>query len=332
MSKMTQRALLKGVGVMVLLVVKTGAFVQPQQHRNTHSRRFTSLRMSSAEKDGSWDSSTMAGVLAAAMLLTNPDPSFALRRLDMAPVDIPDQVRPGMKIDSPASTPDYLGSKPQWMKTDKAPSILVEPEAADEPANPPAQLDPPAAPKFQAPAMPAFEAPKFDFKMPEVPKVELPSAGGGADSVDAPAAPKFQAPAMPAFEAPKFDFKMPEVPKVELPSAGGGADSVDDISDLSTERAAANAARQAQQAETNEATLQQASAQRDKDAAAKAASEAFKAKVAEVKIAEKQVQALKEEAQSAKREAQKQKDIACETRPGGKVLCLRSPFDSSTDY
>jgi hypothetical protein len=289
MSKMTQRALLKGVGVMVLLVVKTGAFVQPQQHRNTHSRRFTSLRMSSAEKDGSWDSSTMAGVLAAAMLLTNPDPSFALRRLDMAPVDIPDQVRPGMKIDSPASTPDYLGSKPQWMKTDKAPSILVEPEAADEPANPPAQLDPPAAPKFQAPAMPAFEAPKFDFKMPEVPKVELPSAGGGADSVD-------------------------------------------DISDLSTERAAANAARQAQQAETNEATLQQASAQRDKDAAAKAASEAFKAKVAEVKIAEKQVQALKEEAQSAKREAQKQKDIACETRPGGKVLCLRSPFDSSTDY
>ena len=289
MSKMTQRALLKGVGVMVLLVVKTGAFVQPQQHRNTHSRRFTSLRMSSAEKDGSWDSSTMAGVLAAAMLLTNPDPSFALRRLDMAPVDIPDQVRPGMKIDSPASTPDYLGSKPQWMKTDKAPSILVEPEAADEPANPPAQLDPPAAPKFQAPAMPAFEAPKFDFKMPEVPKVELPSGGGGADSVD-------------------------------------------DISDLSTERAAANAARQAQQAETNEATLQQASAQRDKDAAAKAASEAFKAKVAEVKIAEKQVQALKEEAQSAKREAQKQKDIACETRPGGKVLCLRSPFDSSTDY
>ena len=69
MSKMTQRALLKGVGVMVLLVVKTGAFVQPQQHRNTHSRRFTSLRMS-AEKDGSWDSSAMARVLAA-MLLTN---------------------------------------------------------------------------------------------------------------------------------------------------------------------------------------------------------------------------------------------------------------------
>ena len=63
--------------------------------------------------------------------------------------------------------------------------------------------------------------------------------------------------------------------------------------------------------------------QEERDAAAKAANDVFKQYDQDAKVAEKAARDARDDANKKKKEFQAKKDLACETRPGGKWICLR---------
>ena len=325
----------------------------------TREKYYNTVALGSKSDSSSENNQWHAAVLAAALLAASPEPSLALRSLDNMP-DLPDTVKPGMsfegspekKIDTLA--PDYFGKKPQWMKANKAAVSAPSDDTAVEidlssgvTENDPSSISASSTPKFEAPK---FNKPDFSsFKLPEVPKVELPEVpkidlpSGAEDNADAPAisAPKFEASLLKIPETPKVDSRaklgdasdfVPTVPSFSVPKFSLPSSTNAPESSLATERAAAEAARQESNAAKNEASLEASDAQREKDTAAKEAADVLKQKLLDVKEAEKTVEQAKKEANTAKKAAKRLRDKACKTRPGGKVLCLRNPFDASTQY
>ena len=116
-----------------------------------------------------------------------------------------------------------------------------------------------------------------------------------APSFSAPSAPSFSPP--PSFSSPKFDAPAPpkltfDIPKEKSPSA----------SSLKPELLVP---------------------QETRDANARNANDKFKALDADAKEAEKAARAARDVANKQKKVKNQLKDLACETRPGGKLLCLR---------
>lgn len=174
-------------------------------------------------------------------------------------------------------------------------------------------------PKFDAPKIdaPSFSAPKFDA--PEPPKMDIPK-------FDAPAAPKMD---IPKFDAPKFDapsmpsFSAPSMPKISAPSFD--APSFSAPSSFDSPRAAPSFDIPKDQGleEKYKDRPELLVPQEERDAAAKAANDVFKQYDQDAKVAEKAARDARDDANKKKKEFQAKKDLACETRPGGKWICLR---------
>ena len=146
-------------------------------------------------------------------------------------------------------------------------------------------------PKFDAPAAPKMDIPKFD-----------------APKFDAPSMPSFSAPSMPKISAPSFDapsFSAPSsfdspraAPSFDIPKDQGLEEKYKDRPELLVP-------------------------QEERDASAKAANDVFKQYDQDAKVAEKAARDARDDANKKKKEFQAKKDLACETRPGGKWICLR---------
>jgi hypothetical protein len=182
-------------------------------------------------------------------------------------------------------------------------------------------------PDFKAPelSIPDFKAPdmsKFSFDMPKIgaPKIDFDSTKLDMPKLDMPKMgdmPKFEMPAdMPKFEMPadmpKFEMpkNMPKVdmPKVELPPFSmpklglpGGSDTTSTVPKVYTSQ-------EVRDGEARDAR----NVYLDADEFAKE----IEAKAREARQAAKVKLELAKEA----------KDLACETRIGGKWICLRNPF------
>jgi len=263
--------------------------------------------------------SVFAVAFAAAALVFDPTSSMALRDVVANQPDIPDKIVPGkttLKTDGPTDiiggqdvfSLDFAGKKPQWLKDDAKP-----------------KFEAPAMPEFKAPEMPKFEMPKIDIPVP------APAPAPKPASKPAPA---------PVPELPKFEFKAPEVPSfggvggggavLEAPKAAPVAlppkPVVSDEEKQAAKEAEAIAKAKAKEAEAI-AKAEAKSAQAATDAVAKEAATEFKERDSAATEAEKKAAALRADANEAKKIAKEKKDIACETRFGGKFLCIR-PLDS----
>ena len=167
---------------------------------------------------------------------------------------------------------------------------------------------------------PKIEAPKFDIPKFDAPKVDAPSFS--APKFDAPAAPKMD---MPKFDAPKFDapsmpsFSAPSMPKISAPSAP----SFSAPSSFDSPRASFDIPKDQGLEEKYKDRPELLVPQEERDAAAKAANDVFKQYDQDAKVAEKAARDARDDANKKKKEFQAKKDLACETRPGGKWVCLR---------
>ena len=168
-------------------------------------------------------------------------------------------------------------------------------EAGSEAAPPAAgsSFEMPDMPDIKVPEvkLPDFKAPDIQFSMPKVdmPKMEMPS-GVDVPKVD-----------MPKVDMPKIDMPKFDVPKVSLPSFGGGSGSTDDVF---------------------------LESQEVRDEKARTARQVYVQADAEAKEAEDAARAVRNAANDKKKLANAAKDEACETRPGGKIICLRNPFSA----
>lgn len=140
--------------------------------------------------------------------------------------------------------------------------------------------------------MPAFKAPSFDI--PKAPSF---------DSAPKISAPSFSSDfSIPKASLPKFDsqpssssYSAPARPSFEIPK---DTDKYKDRPELQV-------------------------SQEDRDANAKSANDVFKQYDQEARVAEKAAQDARGVANKQKKEKSRTKDLACETKPGGKLLCLR---------
>jgi hypothetical protein len=154
--------------------------------------------------------------------------------------------------------------------------------------------------------MPKFDMPDTSkFKAPDMPKFDMPDTSS------------FKAPDMSSFSVPKFDLpkndyidfdQMPkfDAPKVGLPSnlpsfpSFGGGDSSKNGVILAPQEVRDDRAREARQ------------------------------EYLQFDASAKEIEAQAREARNLAKEKQKlasaAKDEACQTKPGGKLLCLRNPF------
>ena len=167
---------------------------------------------------------------------------------------------------------------------------------------------------------PKIEAPKFDIPKFDAPKVDAPSFS--APKFDAPAAPKMD---MPKFDAPKFDapsmpsFSAPSMPKISAPSAP----SFSAPSSFDSPRASFDIPKDQGLEEKYKNRPELLVPQEDRDAAAASANDVYKQYEQDARAAEKAARDARDDANKKKKEFQAKKDLACETRPGGKWICLR---------
>ena len=167
---------------------------------------------------------------------------------------------------------------------------------------------------------PKIETPKFDIPKFDAPKVDAPSFS--APKFDAPAAPKMD---MPKFDAPKFDapsmpsFSAPSMPKISAPSAP----SFSAPSSFDSPRASFDIPKDQGLEEKYKNRPELLVPQEDRDAAAASANDVYKQYEQDARAAEKAARDARDDANKKKKEFQAKKDLACETRPGGKWICLR---------
>lgn len=170
------------------------------------------------------------------------------------------------------------------------------------------------APEISIPDFKAPEMPKFSFDMPkmDVPKVDFDSSKLDMPKLDMPKLdmPKLD---MPKFDMPKFDMpamEMPkgEMPNIELPSFSlpkfgfpGGSDSTNSEPKVYT-------------------------SQDVRDEAARTARNVYLDSDEFAKEIEARAREARQLAKGKLELAKQAKDLACETRPGGKWICLRNPF------
>ena len=125
-------------------------------------------------------------------------------------------------------------------------------------------------------------------------------------------APKMDAPSMPSFSAPSM-------PKISAPSAP----SFSAPSSFDSPRASFDIPKDQGLEEKYKNRPELLVPQEDRDASAKAANDVFKQYDQDAKVAEKAARDARDDANKKKKEFQAKKDLACETRPGGKWICLR---------
>ena len=125
-------------------------------------------------------------------------------------------------------------------------------------------------------------------------------------------APKMDAPSMPSFSAPSM-------PKISAPSAP----SFSAPSSFDSPRASFDIPKDQGLEEKYKNRPELLVPQEDRDAAAKSANDVFKQYDQDAKVAEKAARDARDDANKKKKEFQAKKDLACETRPGGKWICLR---------
>ena len=162
---------------------------------------------------------------------------------------------------------------------------------------------------------PKIEAPKFDIPKFDAPKVDAPSFS--APKFDAPAAPKMD---MPKFDAPSMpSFSAPSMPKISAPSAP----SFSAPSSFDSPRASFDIPKDQGLEEKYKNRPELLVPQEDRDAAAASANDVYKQYEQDARAAEKAARDARDDANKKKKEFQAKKDLACETRPGGKWVCLR---------
>ena len=164
------------------------------------------------------------------------------------------------------------------------------------------------------PDMSAVKIPDMSsVKMPDMSSVKMPDMGSvkmpdmSAIKIPEFTAPKFDMPAMPSGgDGSGSSFNVPKVtlPDVSFSNPFGGSDSSSsvDSGDMESQSARDDKAREARQV--------------------------YLAADADAKEAEATARAVRATANEKKDLASKAKDEACETRPGGKLICLRNPFTS----
>jgi len=180
---------------------------------------------------------------------------------------------------------------------EKAAAEAAKQEAVIEVTLPPSPA-PAALSVPDAPALPELKVPEFS-----APDIKLPSFS----------VPKFDA---PKFEAPKFDI--PAAPKLETPKFDiPSAPSIPSTSTFSVPPVVVDAPPPVPKAPLEPQDV--------RDARAREAKNKFKELDAEAREVEKQAKIARDIASVAKKEAGEAKAEACETRPGGKFVCIR-PF------
>ena len=125
-------------------------------------------------------------------------------------------------------------------------------------------------------------------------------------------APKMDAPSMPSFSAPSM-------PKISAPSAP----SFSAPSSFDSPRASFDIPKDQGLEEKYKNRPELLVPQEDRDAAAAAANDVYKQYEQDARAAEKAARDARDDANKKKKEFQAKKDLACETRPGGKWVCLR---------
>jgi hypothetical protein len=165
------------------------------------------------------------------------------------------------------------------------------------------KVDMPSAPDLSKLDMPKFDVPKLDIPKFDMPKFDMPA---NMPKFEMPAnMPKFDIPAMPSvpegasLNIPKFDIPKVAMPSFSLPSFGGDSDSP---------------------------IL--AGSQDERDEAARQARKGYLEADGRAKEAEEAARQVRNVSDGLKRLANEAKDLACETRTGGKWICLRNPFTS----
>jgi len=171
--------------------------------------------------------------------------------------------------------------------------------------------------------LPKFEAPKFDIPKFDIPKIDL-----GLLSID-----------LPKVEAPKLDLPKIDLPKIELPKppAPETAKSYRLVEPKVMAPAPVAVAPKAvapvvvaptpapvkkfERKAALDAPL--AVSQESRDASARAAAAIYNAADKEASAAEAVAKGLRDEARAKDKTRNEAKDLACETRSGGKLLCFR---------
>jgi len=171
-------------------------------------------------------------------------------------------------------------------KVESAPTPAPAPKPKPAPPVVVPEVSAPKLPEFTAPEIPSFSAP--DIKIPSfsAPDIKIPSFS----------APKFEMPAAPSASTPKLsydlDVKAPSVPSFSSPAPESPKKSLEP--------------------------------QEVRDGKARSAKDKFKNLDNEAKALEQKADDARQVAKAAKKQAKDAKDDACQTRAGGKVLCIRS--------
>lgn len=181
-----------------------------------------------------------------------------------------------------------------------------------------AQKPPPPAPKLSAPAAPEVKIPEFkapEFKAPDIsipsfsaPKVDLPSFSTPKLDIPSFSAPKVD---IPSFSAPKVDipsFSIPSAPKTGIPAPPKLTNTPPSFA-------------LDKKAEDNAEPLESQEVRDDK---ARSANSEFKRLDQDAKEIEAKAREARNIATISKKDAKIAKDAACQTRFGGKILCIRS--------
>mmetsp|Transcript_23687 Transcript_23687/g.29553 ORF Transcript_23687/g.29553 Transcript_23687/m.29553 type:complete len:256 (-) Transcript_23687:4852-5619(-) len=166
-------------------------------------------------------------------------------------------------------------------------------------------MPPPAPKKAKVESTPSesqsFKVPEVPevskFETPDLPKVEMPKIDIPKINVPKMEMPKIDLPDVPKFETPDMPKIDIPAPKFDISAFGGSAEKKSKTTDF---------------------------VDRDVlDSRARDAKQDFKAADGVAKDAEAQARALRKIANEKKQIFKDAKDAACESRPGGKFLCIR---------
>jgi len=223
-------------------------------------------------------------------------------------------------------------------KEEKAAADVAAPAAEESPSIKLPEFTAPdiAVPEFKAPdiKVPEFKAPDFGgFKAPDVPEFKAPDGkipefkAPDFGGFKAPDTSEFKAPdvKLPEVSLPKFSApKLPDMPKIDAPSFSVPSTSFEapKVPSFSTPSFSSSGSSSGGYESFDENAVDD---QEERDAIARDARTAFNEADASAKEVENKAKQLRAIANDKKKVAKEAKDAACETRFGGKFLCIR-PF------
>lgn len=172
---------------------------------------------------------------------------------------------------------------------------------------------------FKAPdiKVPDFKAPDMDFKAPDIkiPDIKVPDFK----------APDMSKVSMPKFDVPKFDMPKTDIPKFELPSDVSKNIPKFDLPDTGLPKIGLPSL---PSFSPDPKEMENLAPQEVRDQIARDKRQIFLSADDDAKEAEAKAREIRAIANAKKKEFNAAKDEACKTRPGGKILCLRNPFNA----